>query len=219
LFVTDVAARRDTDLLRTADAADIRVTLVSDSVVTSLCDTVTPQGVVAVVTITQTTLDELLRTRPTLLVAINDAADPGNVGTVIRVADAAGADGVLLVGRGVDPHNPKTVRASAGSIFHLPLVRCSVAEATKGTQGDGLRALAATADGETDLFQLAEDGGLSGPLVWWLGNEAHGLSAPVLAAADARVRIPIAGKAESLNLATAAAVCLYTTMQSRRRAR
>jgi TrmH family RNA methyltransferase len=135
---------------------------------------------------------------------------------VIRTADAAGADGVVLTAGSVDPHNGKCVRASAGSLWHLPVVTDADAlDTIAALQAQGVRVLATTGAGEADLDELD---GLAAPTAWVLGTEAHGLPAEVLEAADVRVRIPIHGRAESLNLATAAAVCLYSSARAQRRA-
>ena len=141
----------------------------------------------------------------------HEMSDPGNAGALIRVADAAGAVGVALSSRSVDPTNPKCVRATAGSVFHLPVVDAGeTLEALDGLRGAGYLTLAAdVAPDAVDLFAAESDGLLGGRVAWVFGNEAHGLPAEVLAAVDHVVRIPILGRAESLNLATAAAVCLY----------
>nr|WP_267967024.1 RNA methyltransferase [Amycolatopsis acidiphila] len=149
-----------------------------------------------------------------LVAVLVDVADPGNAGTVIRVADAAGADAVILAGDSVDPHNGKCVRASAGSLFHLPLARArDVHAALEACRAAGLRLLGAHGHAETELDSLP----LDVPVAWVFGNEAHGLSAEVIASVDEGVRIPIYGRAESLNLATAAAVCLYGSAMALRR--
>ena len=148
------------------------------------------------------------------LVAIcADVRDPGNAGTVIRCADAAGADGVVLAGSSVDAYNPKTVRASVGSLFHLPLaVEPSAEAAVRAAKDAGLTVLAADGAGEVGLY----DAPLAGPTAWLFGNEAWGLPAELAALADHRVAIPIHGRAESLNLSTAAALCLYESARARR---
>ena len=146
--------------------------------------------------------------------------DPGNAGTVIRCADAAGADGVVLTGSSVDPFNGKTVRATAGSLFHLPLaVGGDPRDVVRRLREAGLTVLAADGAGETDLDEAEERGLLDGPTAWLFGNEAWGLPDDLAALADHRVAIPIHGRAESLNLATAAAVCLYSSARAHRRAR
>ena len=218
LFVTPTARERDVDLLRAAAASDVRVTLVSDRVASSLSDTVTPQGVVAVVRTVPGSLDDVLARRPRLLALVVDAADPGNAGTLIRTADAAGADAVVLTGGSVDPLNPKSVRASAGSLFHLPVLRLadplSVVTAVRRA---GLAVIATTLDRAADELEAPDvRARLADPVAWVFGNEAHGLSDEILAVADLQVRVPLYGAAESLNLAAAAAICLYATARAQR---
>ena len=187
--------------------------VVDDRALASLSDSVTPAGVVAVCRFLEAPLSSALGVR---LVAIcADVRDPGNAGTVIRTADAAGADGVVLAGSSVDAYNPKTVRATVGSLFHLPVVvEPDVAAAVAAARTSGLTVLAADGDGETSLD---EAGDLLGRRTAWLfGNEARGLPPEVAALADHRIRIPIHGRAESLNLSTAAALCLYASASAHR---
>jgi RNA methyltransferase, TrmH family len=154
-------------------------------------------------------------TRPTLLALCADVRDPGNAGTVIRCADAAGADGVVLAGDSVDAYNSKTVRASVGSLFHVPFaIERDPAAAVRAARDAGLTVLAADGGGEVDLFEA--DDLLAGPTAWLFGNEAWGLPPELAELADHRVRIPIHGRAESLNLATAAALCLYASAKNQR---
>jgi len=188
--------------------------VVDDRALASLSDSVTPAGVVAVCRFLDAPLSSALGGR---LVAIcADVRDPGNAGTVIRCADAAGADAVVLAGDSVDPYNPKTVRASAGSLFHLPVTQTpDPYAAIRAAQHAGLQVLAADGAGEVDLHDAGDL--LRAPTAWLFGNEAHGLPGELAAAADGRVRIPIHGRAESLNLSTAAALCLYETARAQRR--
>ena len=145
-----------------------------------------------------------------------DVRDPGNAGTLVRCADAAGGDAVVFAGTSVDPHNAKTVRASVGSLFHVPFaVDLDATQAIAAARAAGLTILAAAGEGETNLDQA--DDLIAGPVAWVFGNEAAGLSEEMLDAADHRISIPIYGRAESLNLATAAAVCLYASARARRR--
>jgi TrmH family RNA methyltransferase len=152
-----------------------------------------------------------------LVAVLAHVRDPGNAGTVIRTADAAGADAVVLGGESVDPYNGKCVRASAGSLFHLPLAAGVPIDATvTALKARGLTVLAADGHGALDLDTAIDDGRLDGPTAWLFGNEAWGLPAETRALADAVVRVPIHGAAESLNLATAAAVCLYASARAHR---
>ena len=194
--------------------------LVDEAALASLAETVHPQGLVAVCRAVDRPLDDLLDARPRLRAVCADVRDPGNAGTVIRCADAAGADGVVLTGSSVDPFNGKTVRATAGSLFHLPLaVGGDPRDVVRRLREAGLTVLAADGAGETDLDEAEERGLLDGPTAWLFGNEAWGLPDDLAALADHRVAIPIHGRAESLNLATAAAVCLYSSARAHRRAR
>jgi TrmH family RNA methyltransferase len=206
LFATAEAMARHPEL--TADASEI-----SDRDAAALSETVTPQGLVAVCRLEQPAVTELLTRSPRLLVALVEPNEPGNLGTVIRTADAAGADAVLLCG-GADPYNGKAVRASAGSLFHLPVAGC----ATDDLIGTGLLTLATTGAGTTDLDALIDAGTLARPTLWLFGSEAHGLPPTLAASADHTVRIPLHGRAESLNLAAAAAVCLYASAHAQRAA-
>ena len=208
VYATPVALEQHADLL-----ADAPVTLVDDRALASLSDSVSPAGVVAVCRHLDAPLEHVVRASPRLLAVCADVRDPGNAGTVIRTADAAGADAVVLAGQSVDAYNPKTVRATVGSLFHLPLaVEPDPAAAVRAAQARGLTVLAADGAGEVDLF----DADLSGPTAWLFGNEAWGLPDDLAALADHRVAIPIHGRAESLNLSTAAAVCLYASARAQR---
>jgi RNA methyltransferase, TrmH family len=183
----------------------VRLTWVDERALASLSDSVTPAGVVALCRFVDVPVAEAVA--GARLVAIcADVRDPGNAGTVIRCADAAGADGVVLAGSSVDAYNPKTVRASVGSLFHLPLaVEPSAEAAVRAAKDAGLTVLAADGAGEVGLY----DAPLGGLTAWLFGNEAWGLPEELAALADHRVAIPIHGRAESLNLSTAAALCLY----------
>ena len=189
----------------------VRLTRVDDRALASLSDSVSPAGVVALCRFVDVPVAEAVA--GARLVAIcADVRDPGNAGTVIRCADAAGADGVVLAGSSVDAYNPKTVRASVGSLFHLPLaVEPSAEAAVRAAKDAGLTVLAADGAGEVGLY----DAPLAGPTAWLFGNEAWGLPAELAALADHRVAIPIHGRAESLNLSTAAALCLYESARAR----
>jgi TrmH family RNA methyltransferase len=209
LFATAEAIERHPEL--TGDAAEI-----SAKDAAALSETVTPQGLVAVCRAVDVPLASAFESRPALVAALVDANDPGNAGTIVRTADAAGAAAVVFAG-GVDPYNGKAVRASAGSLFHLDVVTgVEAAELLDAARAAGLRALGTTGAGSRDLDELADSGELAAPTLWLFGNEARGLPADVVAAADATVRVPIHGRAESLNLAAAAAVCLYASARSQR---
>jgi TrmH family RNA methyltransferase len=161
------------------------------------------------------TLSAALAKGPRLVAVVAEIRDPGNAGTVLRTADAAGAGAVIFAGDAVDPYNGKCVRASAGSLFHVDVVRTGL-DVVGELQNHGLQTLATSGYGADDLDTLLDDGALVGPTAWLFGSEAHGLPRELLDAADRRVRVPIYGGAESLNLAAAAAVCLYASARAHR---
>ncbi|HEY6746102.1 MAG TPA: RNA methyltransferase [Mycobacteriales bacterium] len=214
LFVTAAAAARHPELLDAARVAGVPVSVVTDRAAAALSETASPQGLVAVCLFLDVPLERALTPAPRLVVLLADVRDPGNAGTVLRSADAAGADAVVLAGDSVDPYNGKAVRAGAGSLFHLPVVRGAALDAAlTAARAAGLTVLAADGAGERDLDDLPE---LAGPTAWLFGNEAWGLPPELGVRADARVRIPISPRAESLNLAAAAAVCLFTSARAQR---
>lgn len=217
VFATAEAATRHGDLLDAARSADVPVHRVSGEVMSSIAQTVTPQGIVAVCDLLDVSLSELLARRPRLLAVLASVRDPGNAGTVIRTADAAGADGVVLTDASVDVYNGKCVRATAGSLFHLPVVTgVPVSSLVPAIQAAGMQVLATSGSAPADLDQVTDTGTLVGPTAWLFGNEAWGLPKDTVELADAAVRVPIHGRAESLNLATAAAVCLYASARAQR---
>ncbi len=218
VYLGVATASRHAELEADALAAGVRVSLVDEAELAAAADTVTPQGIVAVCGFRDVTLTDVVATAPRLVCVLASIRDPGNAGTVLRAADAAGADAVVFADDCVDPYNPKAVRSSAGSLFHLPFVIGVSATETVETLGNaGLQVLAASADAPRDLFALDDAGGLSAPTAWLFGNEAWGLPPETLALADTAVAIPIFGAAESLNLATAATICLYSSARSQRR--
>ncbi|MFH0245142.1 TrmH family RNA methyltransferase [Streptomyces sp. HK10] len=217
LFTTPEAAGRHADIVAAARTAGARVRTAADEVIAELSQTVTPQGLVGVCRFLDLPFDRVLAARPKLVAVLANVRDPGNAGTVLRCADAAGADAVVLTDASVDLYNPKSVRASAGSLFHLPVaVGVPVERAVAGLREAGVRVLAADGAGEHDLDTELDEGRMCGPTAWVFGNEAWGLPEETRALADEVVRVPIHGRAESLNLATAAAVCLYASARAQR---
>jgi TrmH family RNA methyltransferase len=220
VFATEAASEQYAALRKAVDDAGVPWIPASDDAIASLSGAVTPQGIVAVCRFLDVDLSSVVEERATetsTLVICADVRDPGNAGTVIRCADASGADGVVLAGHSVDPYNDKTVRATVGSLWHLPISLVDdPVEVVRRAQGAGFVVLAADGAGETDLFEAEESGLLGGRVAWLLGNESWGLPEELAALADHRVSIPIFGRAESLNLATAAAVCLYASARARR---
>jgi TrmH family RNA methyltransferase len=217
LFGTAVALGRWAELADEAAARGVPVSVVTDDALTALAETVQPQGLVAVCGQLDVPLAAAVANAPRLVAVLAEIRDPGNAGTVLRTADAAGAGAVIFAGDAVDPYNGKCVRASAGSLFHVDVVREADPEAVVAAlRAAGTTVLAATGYGDADLDTLADDGRLGGPTAWLFGSEAHGLPKHLLKAADLRVRVPIHGRAESLNLAAAAAVCLYASARAQR---
>ena len=214
LFATPTAIEKHPSVRDAARAAGLEVQFASEAVIDAMADTVTPQGIVAVARQSPTSVRDVFAASPRLIAICEEVRDPGNLGTIIRAADAAGADAVVLTGRTVDPYNPKVVRATTGSLFHVPVaVGVDLASTVERAHGAGLRVIAADVAGEDFLASrelLAE------PVAWLFGNEARGLDEASLALADLALRLPIYGAAESLNLATAASVCLYESAFAQR---
>jgi TrmH family RNA methyltransferase len=215
VFVTAEAARRYADLLEQAEPGSVSV--ISDRAAASLSETVHPQGVVAVCSRLNVGLAQALAKAPRLVAVLVEINDPGNAGTILRTADAAGAQAVLFAGHSVDPYNGKAVRAAAGSLFHLDVVTgLEPAAAVHACRSAGLLTLATTGAGTSDLDELADEGALRSATAWLFGNEARGLPAELIEAAELSVRVPLHGRAESLNLSAAAAVCLYASAREHR---
>jgi len=228
VFFTADARARHPELIAQAVALGVPVRQASGHVLSELSDTVTPQGVVAVCDVLDLPLAVGLGTvvggtagstaGPRIAVVLAGVRDPGNAGTVLRAADAAGASTVIFSDNSVDPYNGKCVRASAGSLFHVRIViNVAVDTAIAALHASGCQVLAADGTPSADsLDDVERDGGLSVPTAWIFGNEAWGLPAEILRAVDRVVRVPLYGRAESLNLAAAAAVCLYASARAQR---
>jgi TrmH family RNA methyltransferase len=210
LFATESFEEKYPDLISRARDARVSVNLVSESVLKELSDTTTPQGVVAICQQFHVSLDDVLAGKPKLVAFLAQIRDPGNAGTVLRAADSAGADAVVFSKGSVDIYNPKVVRSTTGSMFHLPFViDAEIPTTLEKFKNAGLAVLAADVAGNSlatiDSTELAK------PTLWLFGNEAWGLEPEVSALADKLVQVPIFGAAESLNLATAASVCMYAS--------
>ena len=190
-----------------AGAGGMAVVAASHEQMAQLADTAHGQGIVAVCGRPAASLSDV--TSPRLVLLLDEARDPGNVGTLIRTADAFGASAVIATVGTAEVWGPKAVRASVGSLFHLPIITGVEFEAAiEWARRAGLRLLGADADGRR-LDELGVD--LNRPTVWVVGNEAHGLPPEHLAALDMTVAVPMWGRAESLNVQAAAAICLYTS--------
>jgi TrmH family RNA methyltransferase len=219
LFATPAAAQRHAEMISRL-RPETPVHLLADDAAAALSETVTPQGLVAVAELPQVSLAEALAAPPArpghrLVVVLVEARDPGNAGTVVRTADAAGADCVIFAGDSVDPWSGKCVRASAGSLLHLPIVDAvSLEEAVTALHAAGCAVIAAEAHAPHNLHESEAQRALSGDHAWVFGNEAHGLSRLQARSTDISLRVPVYGRAESLNLAAAAAVCLYESARA-----
>ncbi|MEO7018241.1 MAG: RNA methyltransferase [Leifsonia sp.] len=218
LYATPTALERYGDIGQTAVEAGVDVEFVTEHVLGAMADTVTPQGFVAVCRQFPTSIRDIFSGEPRLVAVLEEVRDPGNAGTIIRAADSAGVDAVVLTGRTVDLYNPKVVRSTTGSLFHVPVaVGASLADVVERAHSSGLQVLAADIKGE-DLLAARTDGQLARPTAWVFGNEAHGLPDEHLQLVDRVVTVPIYGRAESMNLATAASVCLYESAFAQRSA-
>jgi TrmH family RNA methyltransferase len=216
LFATPTALERYGDIARAASDAGLEVEYVTEHVLDAMADTVTPQGFVAVARQFPTSIRDIFSGSPALVAILEEVRDPGNAGTIIRAADSAGADAVVLTGRTVDLYNPKVVRSTTGSLFHVPVaVGADLADVVGRAHSAGLQVLAADVKGE-DLLAARRDGELARPTAWVFGNEARGLADELLDLVDRVVTVPIYGRAESMNLATAASVCLYESAFAQR---
>jgi len=228
IFCTAQASERSADLISQARERGVPVHQASGRVLAELSDTVTPQGLIAVCDLIHVEFEHALaaetgadgaRTHAARLVVLLSAVrDPGNAGTVLRTADAAGADAVAFSDTSVDPYNGKCVRASAGSIFHLPIaIGVQILSAIDDLRRRGYQVFAADGAPPTESLDAIERAGiLAKPTAWIFGNEAWGLPPAIVQAADRTVGVPIHGRAESLNLAAAAAVCLYASARAQR---
>lgn len=228
-----------------SSGAHAHVSLLTEAAMVRACDAVHPQPIAAICRQHRTELADVVRSTPirgttkqpvtqstqstpgsswlspqptALLVMLVDCQDPGNVGTVVRLADAVGARAVVISAGSADPFGPKAVRASTGSIFHVPVVtEVDPNEVLSAAAGSGITTIAAAGDAEQDVFELSADGQLHQPTMWVFGNEAHGLPAALRVQCRHEAAVPIFGQAESLNLATAAALCLYQSALAQRR--
>jgi TrmH family RNA methyltransferase len=230
VFASEACLDRHPEFEELAEGVNAR--LATDEVLSAMADTVNPQGIIAVCAFVDVSLEAVLDAAPRLIAVLCQVRDPGNAGTVLRAADAAGADAVVLTASSVDIYNPKAVRSTAGSLFHLPVVLgADVGELAAACRRRGIGILAADGYGQLDLDQLQDENAarrlgtsskdsdypLEQPTAWLFGNEAQGLSEAELALADHRVAVPVYGAAESLNVGTAATVCLYASARSQKR--
>lgn len=230
VYLTGAASERYPEIMAAADESSVTMQLCSDEVISTM--SADCQGLVAVAAIEPLTLARSISLDSRLVVILHEVRDPGNAGTIIRTADAAGADAVILTGHSVEITSPKTVRSTAGSLYHLPVIaHRDLTEVVEHLHRLGHSVLATAANGAQSVDELSDRvvaaqvaGHVIGPeetdlrrrTAWLFGNEAHGLSVDEQQLADATARIEIRGKAESLNLATAAAICLFASSRAHR---
>lgn len=217
VYISETAWERHPELVAEAQSATRWVHPMTDAVATAISPDC--QGVATVVNDFRT--DGLPRLDWSFVCVLAQTRDPGNAGTMIRIADAAGADAVIACSGTVDPTSPKVVRASAGSVFHLPtIVGVGFEEVAEWAKARSMTVVAADGSGATDLF-AAQDGlenmDLAAPTAWVFGNEAHGFDTIDTDLIDFFVSIPMGGHAESLNVSAAAAVCMFASAHARQR--
>jgi TrmH family RNA methyltransferase len=215
VFFTEGFGRKEEGqrILKQLSQRTARIYEVAGHLLQKLAETETPQGIIAVATHSTLLLDRLRLKDNPLLVVSDGIQDPGNLGTIIRTADAAGADGVVMLPGSCDIYMQKTIRATAGSLFNIPVAHAAVDELLDWLRSHKIN-LAVTVSGAGKSFFEA---GLDKPVAFVFGNEAHGVQEDLKRAADMALSIPIYGKAESLNVASSAAVCLYEAVRQRRK--
>ncbi|HZK18364.1 MAG TPA: RNA methyltransferase [Clostridia bacterium] len=210
------ASDRNLNFFRDVCIHETPLWLAADNIIKAVTSTQTPQGIVALVRIKETTIDHILApnndsNRNPLVLVVDGVQDPGNLGTMIRNADAAGVDGVVLLKGTVDLFNPKALRATMGSLFHIPVVDATIEDFGEKAKNNGVRVFVADPKGQIAVWEAD----LTLPVALVLANEAHGVSDAVKSIADKFVTIPMPGKAESLNVATSTAIILYEAVKQR----
>ena len=200
------------EIVKIAESKEIECISLSSRVLKSLSERDNPQGIIAVVRQLEPTLESISVDRHTLIVVAHELQEPGNLGTIIRTADSAGASGIVVTGISVDLFDPKAVRATMGSIFSIPVVRVrEISEVKHWLFQKDIKLIATSPDAERYYFDLE----YKEPVAILLGNEARGLDASALDGAYEVVKIPMIGKADSLNVASAAAIMIYEMVRQR----
>ncbi len=215
IYASESFYKKERELLeRVAREAQVCPELVSDAVYAHMSDTKTPQGILCVVKRKEASLSEILKRKPPLLLVLDNLQDPGNLGTIVRAAEGAGATGILLSRDSVDIYNPKTVRSTMGSLFRMPFLCVEdTAQAVQKLNRAGVHTYAAALDGSTAYD--TED--YRAPCAFLIGNEGNGLKGEVAACAKRTIRIPMEGQVESLNAAAAATILMFEAARQRRR--
>lgn len=209
IFYLAIENERTRLILEKAAAQQIKLVCVSENVMKKIADTETPQGIIAVSKIQKTKLESLF-SKGKMLLVLDRVSDPGNLGTMLRTADAAGIGGLVLLKGCTDIYAPKTVRASMGSIFHLPVIDgLEEVDFIENAKNAGYSLLVTCLDGADNLYKAD----LGGRIAFVMGNEANGVSSGLLTAADKKVYIPMEGRAESLNVAMAAGIVMFEALR------
>ncbi len=212
VLISETFLAKEETYIQEMKAKGIAFEMVSDSIIKHLTDAVTPQGIIGLSKMMPVTFDKLMAENP-LIIILENIQDPGNLGTIIRTADAAGASGVILSTGCVDLYNPKVVRSTMGSLFRVPILRDrDLANDIAYMQSQGIRILATHLQGSQNIYNCDLTGGL-GILV---GNEGNGLTDATTALADGRVLIPMIGHSESLNAGVATSIMVYEALRQRR---
>lgn len=203
---------RELPVLKRLRTQNVLCLKVSEKVFEKLSQVMTPQGILAVVEELEYTLKDIVKGPRSLLIFCVGVQDPGNLGAIIRAADAAGADGVILAKETVDLYNPKVVRSSMGSIFHLPVVcGTETTPALEMLKKNGVKVVSGYLKAKRKIWEVD----LKGPVVLLVGNEAAGLPKEIVEYCDEVVTIPMPGRAESLNVAMSASIMLYEAVRQR----
>lgn len=211
VYSTELLSDDGKNLLHEIEKKDYILHRISKELFKSISDTDSPQGILAVVEFIEYSLKETLKEN-NFLVILDRVQDPGNMGTIIRTADAFGANAVIITGGCVDVYNPKTIRSTMGSIFQIPIVHIKdIRDALKELKNEGVSVIATSLD--TDKYSYDIDFKSDCALV--IGNEANGISDEVVALSDQKVKIPMIGLAESLNAGVASAVIMYEVLRQR----
>lgn len=212
-WVREIVSVPDHPLARRAARSGLEVHEADERVIAAIGDAQTPQGIVAECAIPSTSIDDVVSGHGPVVIC-DRLADPGNLGTILRTAEAVGAPGVLITRGSVDPWNPKAVRASAGSSFRIPVVQVeSVRQGADRIRSAGWKVVALAADAPVSVFDVIDGERRRGEdvqrLAWLVGSEAHGITSEGLASSDLRASIPMSPSVESLNAAVSVAICLY----------
>jgi len=211
-FTTAFSSKKDGQkILREIAKKTDEIFEITEQLMNKLAGTESPQGIIAIASYETKSLEEIRFKSVPLIVAVDGVREPGNLGAIIRTSDAAGADAVIILKGTCDVFMQKTIRATAGSIFNVPIIYTGTDKFIEWLQSNGIMLIATALDSGKSIFGA----GLKNPIAFVFGNEAHGVSNEIKKKADLILKIPIYGKAESLNVSASAAVCLYEALRQR----